>query len=65
MQAFKEEDEMKNFKQWLLAMMAAFMLIGVTTACSGTDTDDTETEETENTDDEAENTNEENEETEE
>lgn len=50
MQAFKEEDEMKNFKQWLLALMAAFMLLGVTTACTeaGTDTDDTNTEETEN-----------------
>lgn len=48
--------EMKNFKQWLLALMAAFMLLGVTTACNGTDTDtdDPETEETENTEEETE-----------
>lgn len=54
MQTLKEEDEMKNFKQWLLALMAAFMLLGVSTACSGTDTDDSETEETENSEEETE-----------
>lgn len=41
---------MKNFKQWLLALMSAFMLLGVATACTDADTekDDTNTEETEN-----------------
>ena len=39
---------MKNFKIWLVAMLSAFMLLGVATGCSDTNTDDTETEETEN-----------------
>jgi hypothetical protein len=38
---------MKSMKQWILVLMASFMLVGVATGCSndGTDTDDTETEE--------------------
>jgi len=42
---------MKNVKQWLLALMAAFMLAGIATGCSNEDTDaeGTNTEETENT----------------
>lgn len=39
---------MKSFKRWLLALMSAFMLIGVATACSDTSskTEDTDTEQT-------------------
>ncbi|MDQ0217810.1 hypothetical protein ELQ35_13600 [Peribacillus cavernae] len=42
---------MKDLKQWLLALMAAFMLVGVATGCTNEDpeTEDTNTEETENT----------------
>lgn len=40
-----------NLKKWILTLMAAFMLLGVATACNN-DTDDTNTEETENGTDE-------------
>ncbi|RFU65349.1 hypothetical protein [Peribacillus glennii] len=42
---------MKNVKQLLLALMAAFLLTGIATGCSNEDSDaeGTETEETENT----------------
>jgi hypothetical protein len=38
---------MKNFKQWLLALMAVFMVAGFATGCTNDDaeTDDTKTEE--------------------
>lgn len=38
---------MKNFKQWLLVLMATFMFVGVAAGCTndGTETDETETEE--------------------
>jgi hypothetical protein len=45
--------EMKNLKQWLLVLMASFMLVGVATGCSNEDTnteDGTNTEETPGTD---------------
>ncbi|MFD6442154.1 hypothetical protein ACFWDG_20700 [Peribacillus sp. NPDC060186] len=37
---------MKNLKQWLMVLMASFMLVGVAEGCSnaGTETEDTETE---------------------
>ncbi len=36
---------MKNFKHWLLALMAVFMLAGVAAGCTNDDgTEDTETE---------------------
>jgi hypothetical protein len=40
---------MKNLKKWLLTFMAAFMLVGVATGCTGedTETEDTEMEQTE------------------
>jgi hypothetical protein len=49
MHVFKEDYEMKNYKHWLLALMSAFMLLGVATACTdaNTEKDDTNTEETE------------------
>ena len=40
------QKRMKNLKQWLMVLMASFMLVGVTVGCSnaGTETEDTETE---------------------
>ncbi|PLR75770.1 hypothetical protein CU633_19220 [Bacillus sp. V3-13] len=42
---------MKNLKQWLLVLMASFMLVGIATGCSNeeSDTEGTETEENTNT----------------
>jgi hypothetical protein len=51
MQAIKEDYEMKSFKTWLVALMSAWMLLGVATGCSDSNTDDNETEETEQTED--------------
>ncbi|UII56767.1 hypothetical protein LS684_04685 [Cytobacillus spongiae] len=48
---------MKNLKQWLMALIAAFMFVGVATGCSNEDdaedTNNTEENETEGTEEES------------
>jgi hypothetical protein len=42
-ETIKEEEKMKDLKNWLLVLMASFMLVGVASGCSNTKTDaDTE-----------------------
>jgi hypothetical protein len=37
---------MKSFKQWLMALMAVSMLLGVATACTDGNTEEEDTEQT-------------------
>jgi hypothetical protein len=42
-ETIKEEKKMKDLKNWMLVLMASFMLVGVASGCSNTKTDaDTE-----------------------
>jgi hypothetical protein len=42
-ETIKEEEKMKDLKNWMLVLMASFMLVGVASGCSNTKTDaDTE-----------------------